>query len=272
MGKVSRAGDSRTDGDCLEVLAAAGNIAGTTDSFHFVEQKAQGDFCIPCQIADWSATVPGEKVGVMIRESLDPRSPQVSVILRKVGTGSDVRLLSRTKASSSTTNSDFTRPDTWLRIVRQGDEFTGYSSLDGVIWSRLNDSPLTVPMHAEVFAGVASISGFQDYAVARICDLSLTVPCRKVAQRFRRGDTNADGKVDISDAVGILVYLFQGGQLNDCRSAADVNDDGQIDISDPVVLLAFLFQGGGTPPDPFAACGGDLTTDGLGCQSFLACP
>ncbi len=35
--------------------------------------------------------------------------------------------------------------------------------------------------------------------------------------------------------------------MNDCKDAADVNDDGKLDLSDPVSILGFLFLGGSPP-------------------------
>ncbi len=96
------------------------------------------------------------------------------------------------------------------------------------------------------------------------------------AQRFRRGDSNSSGKVDISDAVATLGCLFGGGICPECLDAADSNDDGKVDISDPVHTLGFLFLGTPPPPAPFGAaasdCGEDPTADALGCESFAPCP
>jgi len=93
---------------------------------------------------------------------------------------------------------------------------------------------------------------------------------RRLGTSFRRTDTNADGGVDVADAVGILTSLFQGAGLL-CLEAADVNDDGRVDIADPIALLAYLFAGGVRPPDPFGECGLDPTPDELECESFPPC-
>ncbi len=94
-----------------------------------------------------------------------------------------------------------------------------------------------------------------------------------VQTSFRRGDANADGATDISDAVATLTELFLDGvDKLPCEGAGDANDDGQLDISDPVFLLAYLFLGGNAPDDPLGSCGVDPTPDGLTCESFPACP
>ncbi len=83
------------------------------------------------------------------------------------------------------------------------------------------------------------------------------------APELRRGDANADGTLDIADAVRTLGYLFQRGEAPGCPDAFDANDDGRIDISDPVGLLRHLFAGQALP-DPGAVCGPDPTVDDLG--------
>ena len=82
---------------------------------------------------------------------------------------------------------------------------------------------------------------------------------------FRRGDSNCDGRTEISDAVWTLNYLFGGQSPPCCGDAADVNDDGNVNITDPIGLLDHLFQGGTAPPAPGPeSCGVDPTSDGNG--------
>jgi hypothetical protein len=70
--------------------------------------------------------------------------------------------------------------------------------------------------------------------------------------KFRRGDVNQDGDVDLSDAIFLFDYLFLAGRAVRCLDAADANDDGTMapDISDGIYLLDFLFLGGPVPGAP----------------------
>jgi cytochrome c peroxidase len=89
---------------------------------------------------------------------------------------------------------------------------------------------------------------------------------------FRRGDSNADDKLDISDGAKTLNFLFAGtGTELSCRSAADSNDDGKLDISDPIALLGHLFLGAPAPPAPFPDCWLDPTEDELDCTAYPPC-
>jgi hypothetical protein len=84
--------------------------------------------------------------------------------------------------------------------------------------------------------------------------------------RFIRGEVNQDGRVDISDAVMILGYLFLGGGAPACLAAADADDSGTIEITDAVFLLGALFLGTNAVPAPHPDCGADPTPSAaLGC-------
>jgi hypothetical protein len=85
------------------------------------------------------------------------------------------------------------------------------------------------------------------------------------AARFRRGDANADGRANITDAIFTLSYQFLGGRAPPCIDAADTNDDGFLNITDPIFLLNALFLGQTLPPSPgIDSCGLDPTADDLG--------
>src|SRR5262245_14023758 len=68
-------------------------------------------------------------------------------------------------------------------------------------------------------------------------DIRLVDPSRPM---FRRGDSTADGVVDVSDAVSTFSYLFLGGDGPGCLDAADANGDGKLDLSDGVAVLSWL--------------------------------
>jgi hypothetical protein len=87
---------------------------------------------------------------------------------------------------------------------------------------------------------------------------------------FVRGDCNADGDTDISDAAFLLNALFLAPKALSCEDACDSNDDGALDIADPIAVLTWLFQGGSALPEP-QACGGDPAGDSLACADFEQC-
>ncbi len=80
---------------------------------------------------------------------------------------------------------------------------------------------------------------------------------------FKRGDSDGNGDVDLSDAIVTLGYLFLGDRQPSCLDAADVNDSGAVDIADPIGLLSFAFLGGTAPGIPFPGTGLDPSSDSL---------
>ncbi len=86
----------------------------------------------------------------------------------------------------------------------------------------------------------------------------------KPAVKFRRGDANGDGTVNMADGVFTLSYRFSGTEAPACFDAADANDDGDVNIGDPIFLFGWLFLGGKAPPAPGPMrCGEDPTEDRL---------
>jgi spore coat protein CotH len=60
--------------------------------------------------------------------------------------------------------------------------------------------------------------------------------------RYRRGNCNADGVVDLSDAIATLVHLFRGGSAPPCIDGCDVNGDERVGIDDAISLLTYLYR------------------------------
>ncbi|HAK96788.1 MAG TPA: hypothetical protein DCM87_17800 [Planctomycetes bacterium] len=105
-----------------------------------------------------------------------------------------------------------------------------------------------------------------------LVSLALSPVARADDALFRRGDVNADRKVDISDAITTLSYLFGGATAPSCLDAADANDSGGVDVADAIFVLGYLFREGKMPPPPGPfACGEDPTPDGLGCGAYTVC-
>lgn len=90
--------------------------------------------------------------------------------------------------------------------------------------------------------------------------------------RFRRGDANVDGLVDLTDAIHVLKSFHIGDIPLECEDAADADDDSQVTLTDGIFLFAWHFAEGREPPAPSPfRCGVDPTPDGLGCVSYPQC-
>jgi len=111
-------------------VSANGFSTSSSDVLHFTSQQLCGNGEIIARVATVSG---GGWGGVMIRENLMPgakkvtlKTPLTSVVRR------EIRLV--TNGAASILN--FNRPQhVWLRLVRSGSTFTGYTSLNGTTWS-----------------------------------------------------------------------------------------------------------------------------------------
>jgi hypothetical protein len=133
------------------------------------------------------------------------------------------------------------------------------------------------PIYAAPFGGAMSWSS--DFE----CDNSpgvlgnLTISEELVIQveegpRFKRGDVDANGSVNIADGVALLNHLFGGADAPTCTDASDSSDAGSVTIASAVFVLNFLFASGTVPPPPgHEDCGVDPTEDELDCASYEGC-
>jgi hypothetical protein len=122
--------------------------------------------------------------------------------------------------------------------------------------------------------GSSAVFGAALHAISTRSELQVTISSQDPGvNRFRRGDTNASGEIDISDASAIFSHLFLGGEAPSCLDAADSNADGNVDISDGVNTLTHLFLGGREipPPGPFACGPRAEEQPPLGCDSYESC-
>src|SRR5262245_5980860 len=137
------------------VTAAGRDVWDNADQFHFVYQPVQGDTQIIARVANVQNTDPFSKAGIMIRQSLTPGSPHVSMF----GTsGNDWLFVFRQVANglSFSTHGPVSRPPGWLKLTRIGDVISGYYSTDGTTWTLLDSE--TIAMGTTVYVGLAVTS------------------------------------------------------------------------------------------------------------------
>jgi len=74
-----------------------------------------------------------------------------------------------------------------------------------------------------------------------------------VGSEYIRGDCDGDGAVNITDAIGLLNFLFRMGSVG-CLAACDADGGGSLNITDPIRILLSLFMDWG-PLLPPRSCG-----------------
>ena len=266
-----------TEGSCWTLCSGGTGFQLITDGGQFLYQEIEGDFILTTEVEDLRNAGPLSQAGLMARESSeasDPAARQGSLLLQESG---NLIAMRRPQEGHVATLKTSGAGDRWLRVERKGGAILGSHSPDGTQWTPLEAPLLERIVASKVFVGLAASPRLpatqRSYAAmeARFCGVRLErAPS---GTTFRRGDTNDDGKADLSDAVAALGFLFLGTpQKLACDKSADVNDDGNLDLTDPIGLLDHLFLGAPAPPAPFGQCGLDPIEDALTCEAPGQCP
>lgn len=151
IGTVGTGGDF--DFATFTVNGAGAGIGGTLDAFHFVYQQFDGDLEITGRIEDFVAG-PDGRAGVMLRESTDANAPYAAVLVTGDG---QVRFQGRSSAGGDTEAGAGGSGLQWLKLVRTGDTFTGYTSANGTDWTRIASLDIVLP--TTLLGGMAASSG-----------------------------------------------------------------------------------------------------------------
>jgi len=156
IGTVGATG-SATISNGLYTVQGAGNINSSTDNFQFLFQDLSGDGEISSQISSLQSTGHNDLTGVMIRETLTSGSKYA---LMGMSPGGAIRWQRRSNTgsgSSSTKAGNGTSPNVWVRVTRTGNTLYGYKSTDGLNWTQVNSS--TITMAPNIYIGLAVVSG-----------------------------------------------------------------------------------------------------------------
>jgi regulation of enolase protein 1 (concanavalin A-like superfamily) len=119
--------------DGFAVIGAGTDIWGSADSFHFVYQVLNGDGEFRARVIRVEGTQDWTKVGLMIRQSLDPDSPHQFLLASK-GKGLNYQRRVTAGGDSLSTLLAYPTRAIWYRIVRSGAKVQLGMSSDGVNW------------------------------------------------------------------------------------------------------------------------------------------
>jgi len=143
-------------GELLFTLFARGaDIHNTTDQFRYVYQTATGDCSIITRVYGVQNVDPWTKAGIMIRETLASGARNVAMVVSP-SSGMRFQYRSITDGNTASAGASGAAP-LWLKLTRVGNVFTGYSSVDGTVWTQLG-SPQTIAMSSTTYIGLALTS------------------------------------------------------------------------------------------------------------------
>lgn len=156
----------------FDITAGGADIWGVKDEFTFVYIEKTGDFDLAARVESLTATHQYTKAGLMAREDLKPGSRHIYFQIfpdnkprnknnggfeyqYRQQAGGEMKAIYPARYDG-TPDFPVTFPDTWIRLKRSGNKFTGYTSTDGKSWKEYASFTLDLP--DKVYLGPAVTS------------------------------------------------------------------------------------------------------------------
>jgi len=141
------------------------DIWNNADEFHYAYKTLTGAGSIVARVQSVSNTNNWAKAGVMIRETLDPGSRHVMMVVTPGQGISFQRRTATDSGSTDTTTGGISAPH-WVKIERGiGNNFSAYHSADGISW-QMQGTPENIQMGSNIYIGLAVTS----HDAARTCE------------------------------------------------------------------------------------------------------
>lgn len=156
IGATGVAGDIKYDHRKIIMTASGDDIYNKADAFHYLFTRLDGNIEITACVNFINYTQSYAKAGVMIRETLDPDSPQAMMVILPIS--NIVSMQYRYTKGNDTTwqyKENQARP-LWVKLKRTGSLFQGYYSADGKNWTF--GWQTNISMATSVYAGLALTS------------------------------------------------------------------------------------------------------------------
>jgi hypothetical protein len=150
-----------TDTGTITMKASGWDIQSDADGFYFLAMPIKGDITMTVRAVSGPTETDSESTwnlaGLQIRESLDA---QARLAMQQVASNGPIQFKRRTEFAASPPDTpeadgDPTRRPVWLRLVRKGNEFSGFVSDDGQAWNQIGETVEIADFPAEAYAGLA---------------------------------------------------------------------------------------------------------------------
>jgi len=192
------------------MTAAGEDIWGNSDQFHYAFRRLSGVGSIQVKVLSISNTDPWAKGGVMIRDTLDPGSAHVMVVMTP-GNGVALQYRGTAGGTSGNTNQSGITTPYWVKLERGlAGSFTAYHSSDGKAWTQLGQ-PVSIGMQSDVYIGLALTSNDPTLTCqAEFSDVANTGPVTGQWQSQDIGITSNDPEqlyVAVEDSSGKIAVV-----------------------------------------------------------------
>jgi hypothetical protein len=194
IGYVLYPGDVCYDSGVFTITASGDDIWNNADAFHSVYQPSPGSSIeMIARIVSIENTDSWAKCGIMMRSNLDQGSPNVFMA---VTSGNGIAFQSRMSqnAISNSDNQAGIASPYWVRMVQFGNQFIGYSSIDGSTWTAfdsvivaLGASPyvsLAYTTHANSILGTAVVDNVSIIVHAAISGQLVNFTGKNISNKY----------------------------------------------------------------------------------------
>jgi uncharacterized repeat protein (TIGR01451 family) len=152
---------------------AGADVYGANDQFHYVYQSLNGDGTIIARVRYQTNSSSWAKAGVMIKQAatagtafvdalvspdVSPNTPNINgvgctsngclaplpPITPSMGNGVRMQYTGSKSATPQSYPTGFSSPNKWLELQRSGNTFTSWLSADGVTWTKIGSTSLTM--------------------------------------------------------------------------------------------------------------------------------
>jgi outer membrane protein assembly factor BamB len=157
IGNPALTGSQAVNGGTWTIQAGGTDIFGTSDQFHYVWQTLSANGSVSAQVVSQSNTSSNAKAGVMIRQNSTASSAYYFAMVTP-GKGILIQYRKAAGANAQTLITISGSAPVYLAVARTGTTFTAYTSSDGVNWTAVSGSSVTINMTGSVLAGLAVTS------------------------------------------------------------------------------------------------------------------
>lgn len=241
IGSIAVSGRADYYNGNFSIQSSGVGFYGEQDAFHFAHQSLSGDGVIIAQISRPEYTDYSSSARIMIRENLSANSSFASIGITTDG-GAEYKFVARTTQggfASGVGNQVSAQFPHWVKLVRQGNLFSGYHSTNGTTWQLLNST--TIAMSSNVYVGLAVTEGSNSTRLNKSFFSDVVVSNQVTADKTF-ADFDGDGRADISvfrpsagawyidqSSSGFTGVAF--GISSDIIAPADYDNDGKTDIA-----------------------------------------
>jgi hypothetical protein len=187
VGSPQLAGAARPVETGWDLIGGGTDIWEKTDQFHFVCREISGDFDVAVRVESFTPAHLYAKAGLMVRESLSAESAHLMFFVFannaprnnnlgayemqfRPAAGADCQGVYPAVRPPAPPEFPAAFPNSWLRVVRRGNQFSAFASTDGKTWRLYAEQALALASTVKVGPALTSHNpealanaGFRDY-------------------------------------------------------------------------------------------------------------